>query len=109
VLLAVALAFTLIGGITYVVGRQVVQLANNLPSYQATITQKIRALQTSAPGGGVVDRVTTTIQDLSKEISGPDKDKPAAPSGTALGGATQEPVTVRLERPEPSPSTSSRP
>ncbi|HEV2604789.1 MAG TPA: AI-2E family transporter [Microvirga sp.] len=103
VLLAVALAFTLIGGITYVVGRQVVQLANNLPSYQATITQKIRALQTSAPGGGVVDRVTTTIQDLSKEISGPDKDKPAAPSGTALGGATQEPVTVRLERPEARP------
>jgi len=103
VLVAVTLAFILIGGITFVVGRQVVQLANNLPSYQHTITEKIRALQASAPGGGVVDRVTTTIQDLSKEISG--EDKPPEPPERTLGGApaTQEPVTVRLERPEPRP------
>src|ERR687893_1004654 len=40
VLVAVTLAFILIGGIAYVVGRQVVQLADNLPSYQTTITQK---------------------------------------------------------------------
>jgi predicted PurR-regulated permease PerM/GAF domain-containing protein len=103
VLIAVTLAFILIGGIAYVVGRQVVQLANNLPSYQTTITEKIRSLQTSAPGGGVVDRVTSTIQDLSKEISG--EDKPQAQPGQALGrGATpQEPVTVRLERAEAKP------
>ncbi|HEX2553369.1 MAG TPA: AI-2E family transporter [Microvirga sp.] len=105
VLVAVTLAFVLIGGIAYVVGRQVVQLAGNLPSYQTTITQKIRTLQSSAPGGGVVDKVTTTIQDLSKEISGPDKPAAPAPAGSGLGGTTasQEPVTVRLERPEARP------
>src|SRR5215218_6744543 len=54
VIIAVALAFVLIGGIAFVVGRQVVQLANNLPSYQTTITEKIRALQASSPGGGIV-------------------------------------------------------
>ncbi|WP_081928994.1 AI-2E family transporter [Microvirga sp. BSC39] len=106
-LVAVTLAFILIGGITYVVGRQLVQLANNLPSYQTTITEKIRALQTSAPGGGVVDKVTATIQDLSKEISGAEKvtDQAAERAGTALGAppAPQEPITVRLERPESQP------
>jgi predicted PurR-regulated permease PerM len=104
VLVAVTLAFVLIGGIAYVVGRQIVQLADNLPSYQTTITQKIRSLQESAPGGGVVDRVTTTIQDLSKEISGSDKPAPS-PSGPTLGGTApaQEPITVRLERPEAQP------
>jgi predicted PurR-regulated permease PerM/GAF domain-containing protein len=106
-LVAVTLAFILIGGLTYVVGRQLVQLANNLPSYQTTITEKIRALQTSAPGGGVVDKVTTTIQDLSKEISGAEKatDKAAEQAGTALGTspAPQEPVTVRIESPESQP------
>ncbi|MBB3019398.1 putative PurR-regulated permease PerM/GAF domain-containing protein [Microvirga lupini] len=106
-LIAVTLAFILIGGLTYVVGRQLVQLANNLPSYQTTITEKIRALQTSAPGGGVVDKVTTTIQDLSKEISGPDKptEKAAEQAGTSLGTSPtrQEPVTVRLERPQSQP------
>jgi predicted PurR-regulated permease PerM/GAF domain-containing protein len=106
-LVAVTLAFILIGGLTYVVGSQLVQLANNLPSYQTTITEKIRTLQTSAPGGGVVDRVTTTIQDLSKEISGAEKatDKAAEQAGTALGTspAPQEPITVRLERAESQP------
>jgi predicted PurR-regulated permease PerM/GAF domain-containing protein len=106
-LIAVTLAFILIGGLTYVVGRQLVQLANNLPSYQTTITEKIRALQTSAPGGGVVDKVTTTIQDLSKEISGAEKatDQAAEQAGTALGAppAPREPVTVRLEPPESQP------
>ncbi|HEY8381238.1 MAG TPA: AI-2E family transporter [Microvirga sp.] len=99
VLVAVSLAFVLIGGLTYVIGSQLVQLANNLPSYQTTIREKIRSLQTSAPGGGVVDKVTTTIQDLSKEISG--EGKPQAP-GTA-GTPEGEPLTVRIEREEAQP------
>jgi predicted PurR-regulated permease PerM len=106
VLLAVALAFILIGGIGFVVGRQLVQLANNLPAYQTTITQKIRSLQQSAPGGGVVERVTTTIEDLSKQISGEGspQDKAVATPGPALGGsAPQEPLIVRLEPPRPRP------
>ncbi|HEV2557479.1 MAG TPA: AI-2E family transporter [Microvirga sp.] len=102
VLVAVTLAFVLIGGITFVVGRQLVQLANNLPSYQTTISEKIRSLQASAPGGSVVERVTTTIQDLSKEISGGDDAAPKPPA--SLGGAPQqEPVTVRLEREQAQP------
>lgn len=106
VLIAVTIAFIAIGGIGFVVGSQLVQLANNLPSYQTTITQKIRSLQQSVPGGGVVERVTTTIQDLGKEISGEGKleDKPAQAPGSALGGSTpQEPITVRLEPPAPRP------
>ncbi len=105
VILAVALAFGLIGGIAFVVGSQLVQLANNLPRYQTTISEKIRSLQTSAPGGGVVDRVTTTIQDLGKEISGADK-RPEQPAPSGRLGAEpprQEPVTVRLEQPEAKP------
>jgi predicted PurR-regulated permease PerM len=54
-----------------------------------------------------VDKVTTTIQDLSKEISGAEKatDKAAEQAGTALGTspAPQEPVTVRIESPESQP------
>ena len=101
VLISVTLAFILIGGIGFVVGRQVVQLASNLPTYQTTITQKIRSLQQTAPGGGIVERVTTTIEDLGKEISG--EDKPAQKPGPTLGGTPQEPVTVRLEPPRPRP------
>ncbi|MEE1611916.1 AI-2E family transporter [Microvirga sp. CF3016] len=107
VLVAVTLAFILIAGIAFVVGRQLVQLADNLPTYQTTITDKIRSLQASAPGGGVVDRVTTTIQDLGKELSGEDKapeNPPAQTPGSRLGGSpAREPVTVRLEAPQAKP------
>ncbi len=103
VLVAVTLAFILIAGIAFVVGRQVVQLANNLPTYQTTITQKVRSLQQSAPGGGIVEKVTTTIEDLSKEISG-DERKPEAPQPRlGAGERPQGPVTVRLEAPQAKP------
>jgi predicted PurR-regulated permease PerM len=103
VLVAVTLAFILIAGIAFVVGRQVVQLANNLPTYQTTITQKVRSLQQSAPGGGIVEKVTTTIEDLSKEISG-DERRPDAPQPRlGAGERPQEPVTVRLEAPQAKP------
>ena len=100
VLVPVAAAFVLIAILTFIVGRQLVQLADNLPSYQATITQKIRSLQQSAPGGGLFDRVTTTLKDLSKELSPEDKPAEAMPSSAV---AAKEPMTVRLERAQPSP------
>jgi predicted PurR-regulated permease PerM/GAF domain-containing protein len=107
VLVAVTLAFIPIAGIAFVVGRQLVQLANNLPTYQTTITDKIRSLQASAPGGGIVDKVTTTIQDLGKELSGDEKALESAPvqtPGSRLSsGTAQEPVTVRLEAPQAKP------
>src|SRR3954449_10008756 len=44
ILIAVALAFAVIGALAVVVGTQLVQLADNLPpQYQQTITQKIRS------------------------------------------------------------------
>lgn len=107
VLVAVTLAFILIAGVAFVVGRQLVQLANNLPTYQITITNKIRSLQASAPGGGIVDKVTSTIEDVGKEISGekePDNKAPMPTPGARLDSSSaQEPVTVRIEPPQAKP------
>ena len=103
VLIAVSIAFIVVAGIALVVGRQLVQLASNLPNYQTTITEKIRSLQSSAPGGGVVDAVTTTMQDLGREISGDEKKSGVAPSRLGAGGESREPVTVRMEPPQPRP------
>lgn len=104
VITAVALAFILIAGIAYVVGTQLVQLANNLPTYQTTIQQKIRSLQSSAPGGGVVDRVTTTIQDLSREFSDPKPGASTPPTSDARAGPSErEPIPVRIEQGQAQP------
>jgi predicted PurR-regulated permease PerM/GAF domain-containing protein len=103
VLVAVSLAFVLIAGVAFVVGRQLVQLANNLPTYQTTITQKIRSLQQASPSGGVVDKVTDTIENLGKEISGEGREAEAPPANIGAGPSPAEPITVRLERPESQP------
>jgi predicted PurR-regulated permease PerM len=100
VLIAVSIAFVFIAAIAFVVGRQLVQLADNLPKYQTTISQKIHALQESAPGGGIVKNVTSTIEDLTKELSG--EEDPGKPRLNA-NAPDQQPVTVRLEPPQPKP------
>ena len=97
ILVAVTFAFSIIGAISVVVGSQVVQLADNLPRYQHTITQKIRSLRSSASGGGVVEKVTTTIEDLSEELSR--SGEPGAnPDGQPTAGQPRrEPVPVIIE------------
>ena len=103
VLLTVMFAFAAIGGISAVVGSQLVQLAENLPTYQETIRNKIRTLRSSSQDGGMVDRVTTAIKDLSKELSTPDK--PADPQASSLdaGKAPRPPVRVTIEQPAAQP------
>ncbi|WP_046864155.1 AI-2E family transporter [Microvirga massiliensis] len=103
VITAVGFAAILIAGTSFIVGTQIVQLAENLPRYQFTIREKIRALQTSAPGGGLVDRVTTTIQNIGKDLSGPEK-KHTEPAQAASGEPPpREPIPVTIEQPAPRP------
>ncbi|WOH66374.1 AI-2E family transporter [Bradyrhizobium sp. BWA-3-5] len=101
VLMAVSLAFVVVAGVALIIGRQLVQLADNLPKYQTTITEKIHSLQGSAPGGSVISKVTTTVEDLGKEISG--GNKKSEPMQSRFGSRVEEPVTVRLEAPQPRP------
>jgi predicted PurR-regulated permease PerM len=96
VLVVVASAVLLIGGLSVFVGSQVVNLADNLPAYQQTMQQKIRSIRAAAPGGGAIDRTTEVIQALGRELS----NSPVAPAGdkrTAPGRHKQEPIPVRIE------------
>ncbi len=61
VLIAVALAFTIIGGIGAIVGGQATTLAGSLPSYQATIQEKMRFLAT---GTELLDRLNNSLRAL---------------------------------------------
>jgi predicted PurR-regulated permease PerM len=95
VVLVVASAVVLIGGISVFVGSQVVNLANNLPAYQKTMQEKIRSIRSAAPGGGAIDRTTEVIQALGRELSGsPDS---AAAGKRQPGAKKKEPVLVRIE------------
>ncbi len=96
VVLVVACAMVLIGGVSVLVGSQVVSLANNLPAYQKTMQTKIRTIREAAVGGGAIDRTAQVIQALGRELS-------AKADGEKVGldtdghTAKPEPVPVRIE------------
>ncbi len=100
VLVAVTLAFCFIGAAFYVFGSQVIQLASDLPAYQQTIEEKLRSLRTSAPGGGIIGRATSTLRDLGKELSEQSPKGGATASGDGTGRTA---VPVILEQPPMSP------
>ena len=77
VMLAVAIAFAVIGGIGYVLGNQLVDLTYKLPSYQQNIGQRIATLKKTNPDSQL-SKATQTLQALGKQIS----DNVPAPNST---------------------------
>jgi predicted PurR-regulated permease PerM len=102
VIVAVLLAFSMIGGIGTFVGTQLAHLAADLPGYQSNISQKIHSLRDSTGKGGVVDRASKMVKNLDKEIEKPAEtggktaaDQPAAPPPSAK---QQSPVPVEVRQ-----------
>lgn len=100
VILAVTLAFSIIGIVAYVFGSQLIQLADNLPAYQATIQEKLRSLRTAAPGSGFVSRVATMLWQFGKELSTTASEQSADISVPAVSPA---PIPVIVEEPPTQP------
>jgi predicted PurR-regulated permease PerM len=82
VLSVVLLAFVVLGGVGLLVGGQVVDLVEKLPTYRQNIASKIRSIREGVPGGGILDRAAETIRDLERELESTGSQAPgAAPQG----------------------------
>ncbi|PWC31241.1 AI-2E family transporter [Azospirillum sp. TSO35-2] len=114
VLAVVALLFLGIFGFGAVVGSQLGDLADNLPTYQRNIHAKIESLRTatsSAGERGALKQATDAFRDLQQELeraTGGDKAaapaSPPSPSGvgpvprSSPPPAAREPVPVRIDQ-----------
>jgi predicted PurR-regulated permease PerM len=96
VLLVVVLAFSVVGGIGWVVTRQITALAYELPFYQENLRQKVSDLRELGKGG-VIERVQITIQDLLGELQKPE---PPVQETQPLGAPTAKPKD-ESEKPVP--------
>ncbi len=85
VILAVLLAIAVLGSFAYLAGTQVLRLAEALPGYQQTISDKLAGLQEHF-GGELFDQLNATIGSLGEQLSGDD-----AADGRA---GTPIPVTI---------------
>jgi predicted PurR-regulated permease PerM len=105
VIAVVLLAFLAIFAFGAVVAGQVTQLGENLPRYQYNIEEKIRSLRSSAAEGGIIERASKVLRELSKEIERPaetpsdDEKKLADPSEAE----EPEPIPVQIRQPDPKP------
>ena len=71
VITVVILAFLGISVFGFVVAGQVSSSGSSLPRYQVNIEEKIKSLQSSAPGGGLVERAAKVLRDLRADIEEP--------------------------------------
>src|SRR6516164_5859790 len=98
VLVTVVAMFTVFGAASYVIGRQVIDLADKLPDYQANIATKIRSLR--LPAAGPLTRFSSSVQALQNELAAPstvpepNRTSSNSPTRTASPMATPIPVKV---------------
>jgi predicted PurR-regulated permease PerM len=67
VLLVLAMTATLVGGVGWIVGRQVIGVINDLPNYRENIQQKLYSLH--APTAGPLSRTVRSIREIGAEIA----------------------------------------
>lgn len=97
----VVIAFAFIFAMGSLLATQLTQLAGDLPRYQSTISEKIQSFRETTAGRGTLERASSMLKDLSKEL---DKPKDAANSlGTiaAPKAAAPRPVPVEVLQPDP--------
>jgi predicted PurR-regulated permease PerM len=68
VILTVATAFIVIASFAFLVATQVSNLAQNIPTYQANVIEKIRSLKELGAGGGIIERLTGAAERVGQEL-----------------------------------------
>ena len=93
VLLVVAMIFAATGAVGWVLTRQAVDLANQLPNYKENIRTKLRSIQ--VPSGGPFSKLSKTMEELKKELPGSNHDESQLKQDVAK--ADEEPKATQVE------------
>ncbi|MGQ9367277.1 AI-2E family transporter [Azospirillum sp. ST 5-10] len=103
VVMVVVLVFALVTAFGSVVGSQIADLAENLPTYERNIRAKIQALGDQAgAGGGMLGQASEMVRGLREELDRV-ADQAEAPAPGPDGRASPEPVPVRVAPPDAEP------
>ena len=89
VLVAVTIAFSGIGAFMLVVGGQLAQLAEELPTFQENIVTKLESFQASGSENGLVNRLSRMVAEINAQLV------TAVPQGDAAG-ANDAPLAVEV-------------
>jgi predicted PurR-regulated permease PerM len=101
VVFSTLVAFSLVFSVGVLMISQVNQLAVDLPSYQATLRQKIENIRGVAAGAGTLERASEVLKELGKEIDKPTSTPTAVPPGRPDMTSPEKPLLVELRQPDP--------
>ena len=97
-LVTVIAMFTIFAGASWVIGRQIIDLADKLPDYQANIVAKIRSLK--LPAGGPLARFSSSVHVLQNELAAPSPapstDRARGDSSTRTAPPVASPIPVKV-------------
>src|SRR5271165_2715867 len=68
VIIVVAFALAIIGGLGFLMESQVTRLAAELPLYQSNLQKKIASLNEALVPSGAIRRATSTLNDLASQL-----------------------------------------
>ncbi|MDP9115202.1 MAG: AI-2E family transporter, partial [Acidobacteriota bacterium] len=93
-LLVILISMAAVGGISYIIFNQVVQVATDLPSYQENIDNKIRALRMRDTGA--LGRAAQTVQKLGKELDAVQETPPPLSARASRVNTPANPLPVQV-------------
>ena len=98
VLMTVIAMFTIFAAASWVIGRQVIDLADKMPDYQANIVTKIRSLK--LPAAGPLARLSSSVHVLQKELVAPSParstDRARSDPSTGTPPPMASPIPVKI-------------
>ncbi|WP_247563273.1 AI-2E family transporter [Bradyrhizobium sp. 188] len=97
----VVIAFAFIFAMGSLLATQLTQLAGDLPRYQSTISEKIQSFRETTAGRGTLERASSMLKDLSKELDKPKEATNSLETIAAPKAAAPRPVPVEVLQPDP--------
>ncbi|ODS01797.1 hypothetical protein AUC69_06085 [Methyloceanibacter superfactus] len=101
VAVVVITAFAIIGGLGWLISREATKLAAELPSYRATLSEKIKSLRESTSESKVLEKAGDVLTDLQDQLNEPSPDTDAPQVGDAADRPDDQPIQVEIKEPDP--------
>ena len=106
VIIVVAVAFAAIFAVGALITQQLGSLVSELPRYQITLREKVKAVKDVAEGsGGAIKQAGETLKDLQHELDASDGSSAGPGNRLSINGAApaQKPMPVELRNPVATP------
>lgn len=104
VVVVVAVAFSILGGLGWMISHEATKLAGNLPSYRFTLSQKIQMLRETTAESQVLTKAGDVLSELESQLDRPTEVEGTKPGHVEITEDSSEPEPIPVEIRVPAPT-----